>query len=136
MEMNPIMVVLMAFGRTYCGLDAEEAYAVADKTLELFVADGNNDYVDLFDLFDDVWAASLLKGTISESENTTPIHPLSERDHMLNLATSPEEYEALLLIPEENWPKKKKNPKRYEDKKFVAVRKKRNRKRRVWDKEV
>ena len=81
-------------------------------------------------------AASLLKGTISESENTTPIHPLSERDHMLNLATSPEEYEALLLIPEENWPKKKKNPKRYEDKKFVAVRKKRNRKRRVWDKEV
>lgn len=133
MEMNPNKLIIMAFTRTYCSLDAEEAEAVADLVLALHAEDSDNDYVDLFDLIDDVWAASLLAGTISERE-TNPPHPLSYRERQLNWATDPHELEHLMAIPLEEWPEDPPKPKRYKDSKFVSIKNKRKRKRRKWDK--
>ena len=46
-------MILACFGRVYCGLDAEEAVAVAQKAIS--VAGNNADIVDLLDAYDDVW---------------------------------------------------------------------------------
>jgi hypothetical protein len=132
MEINPIILALSIHGRIYCGLDAEEALAVAEQTVELAMADNEADIVDLLDMFDDVWAASLLAGTIHD-ESTIPEHPLDNKTRVLNNAADPEEYEMLALLPEENFGVKTKPPKRYKDPKFVAV-KKNKKKRRKWDK--
>ena len=137
MEVDPILLILSIHGRTYCSLDAEEALSVAEKTVELAMATPEvEDVVDIIDLFDDVWAASLLAGTIHEGE-TAPIHPLSAREHEANFAPDVETKEFILSQPDAEFePVPIKRPKRYKNKKFVAIKNKRNRKRRVWDKEV
>lgn len=123
-------LVLACFGRVFCGLDAEEAVAVARKAIE--VAGKDADAVDLLDAFDDVWAASLTAGTIHE-ELTMPTHPLDELTRMLNVAASQEERDFLM---EEygghvhDHPR----PKRYRDKSLVAIKSARQKKRRPWDK--
>jgi len=86
MEINPIILALSIHGRIYCGLDAEEALAVAEQTVELAMADNEADIVDLLDMFDDVWAASLLAGTIHD-ESTIPEHPLDNKTRVLNNAS-------------------------------------------------
>jgi hypothetical protein len=138
MEVDPIVLILSIHGRTYCGLDAEEAVAIAEKTIALANSTSDvEDIVDIIDLFDDVWAASLLAGTIHEGNDTAPVHPLSEKEHAANFAINSEEREQILSQPDEEWePIRIKRPKRYKNKKYIAIKKQRNRKRRVWDKEV
>jgi hypothetical protein len=138
MEVDPIVLILTIHGRTYCGLDAEEALAVAEKTIDMINSTPEvEDVVDLIDMFDDVWAASLLAGTIHEGNDTAPVHPLSEKEHAANFAISEEEREQILSQSDEEWETIPiKRPKRYKNKKYITVKKKRNRKRRVWDKEV
>lgn len=132
MEVDPIILALSVHGRIFCGLDAEEALAVAEKTVQLAMEDGETDVVDLLDMFDDVWGASLLAGTIHD-ESTIPEHPLDTKTRFLNNATSKEEYDELILLPDENFGPKVSTPKRYKNKQFIAA-KKNKKKRRKWDK--
>jgi len=132
MEVDSVILALAIHGRIFCGLDAEEAVIVAEKTVSLANETKEvEDIVDLLDLFDDVWAASLKAGTIHE-ENTTPIHPLDEYTHVLNAAAD----EAAAEVIHETYANFKdtvKRPKRYNNPKYVAVKsKKKNR--RKWDK--
>jgi hypothetical protein len=133
MAVDPIVLALALFGRIYCGLLPDEAEAVARKTVE--VAGRDADVVDLVDAFDDVWAASLTAGTISEG-NTNPVHPLSMRDRMLNLASDEHEREHIMLMDDDEFPPEPSRPARYKDPKLVAVRRTRNKPRRRWDKNV
>lgn len=138
MEIDPIVLILTIHGRTYCGLDAEEAFAVAQKTIDLANKTPEvEDVVDIIDLFDDVWAASLLAGAIHEGNDTTPVHPLSNREHEANFAHSDEAREEILSLPDKEFePIPIKRPKRYKNKKYIAIKKNRMRKRREYDKEV
>jgi len=135
-EVDPIVMSLCVYGRIFCALDAEEALACAEKAIVLALEDGETDPVDLLDMYDDVWAASLLAGTIHEGDDVIPIHPLSQREHEANFALTEEIREEILAEPEETFdPNPVKRPKRYKNKKYVAVKKKRRKKRRRWDKE-
>jgi len=136
MEVDPIVMSLCVYGRIFCALDAEEALAVAEKAIVEAMADGETDPVDLLDMYDDVWAASLLAGTVHEGDDVIPPHPLSAREHEANFAATPEIREEILSQPDEAFdPNPKPKPKRYKNKRFVAVKKKRRKKRRRWDKE-
>lgn len=131
MAVDPIVLALACFGRVYCGLDAEEALMVAEKTVA--VAGKNADAVDLLDAFDDVWAASLTAGTIHEGD-TTPVHPLSLRDHWLNSVNTEEDREHIMLMPDDEIPAEPPKPARYRDANLVASIRPAKRKRRKWDK--
>ena len=136
MEVDPILMSLCVYGRIFCGLDAEEALAVAEKAIVEAMADGETDPVDLLDMYDDVWAASLLAGTIHEGDDVIPVHPLSSREHEANFAATEELREEILAQPDEVFePVPFKRPKRYKNKKYVAVKKRRKKKRRRWDKD-
>jgi hypothetical protein len=136
MEVNHILMSLCVYGRIFCALDAEEALAVAEKAMALAMEDGETDPVDLIDMYDDVWAASLLAGTIHEGDDIIPVHPLSEREHQANFAPTAEAREEILSQPDKVFePVPKKRPKRYKNKKYVAVKKTRRKKRHYWDKE-
>jgi hypothetical protein len=126
---DPIILSLSIHGRIYCGLGAEEALMVAEKTVE--VAGVDADVVDLLDAFDDVWAASLTAGVISEKQ-TTPVHPLDDKTHALNFAVD-DEHRANIERDFEGFVDKQKRPARYKDKRFVAKRKIRKLKRRRWE---
>ena len=132
MEVDPIILALSVHGRIFCGLDAEEAFAVAEQTVALAMVDGETDVVDLLDMFDDVWGASLLAGTIHD-ESTIPTHPLNNKERFLTNASTKEEYEEIMALPDETFGEAIETPKRYKNKKFVAV-KKNKKKRRKWDK--
>lgn len=137
MEVDPILMSLCVYGRIFCALDAEEALACAEKAIVLAMEDGETDPVDLLDMYDDVWAASLLAGTIHEGDDIIPIHPLTQREHEANFANTPELREEILKWPDEVFePNPVPRPKRYKDKKYVAIKKERRKKRRRWDKEA
>lgn len=136
MEVDPIELVLAVLARTYCGLDAIEAEAVAKKVVELAKSTPEVEgVVDMLDLFDDVWAASLLAGTITEKDGTQPIHPLTYRESLANFAKNEHEREEVLSHPDEFYePNPVKKPKRYKDKRYVAAKPQRVKKRHNWDK--
>jgi len=133
MAVDKIVLSLACFGRIYCSLDAEQAVQVAEKAI--LVAGPDADEVDLLDAYDDVWAASLLAGTIEERE-TTPVHPLGFSEHFLNSVSTDEDREHIMLIPDEELPPEPKKPKRYRNPEFVAHKRRNKKKRRKWDKDV
>jgi hypothetical protein len=132
MEVNPILMNLTIYGRIYSGLTAEEGFACAEKAVS--IAGINADVIDLIDAFDDVWAASLLAGTIKETEDSTPIHPLSYRERFVKDTNNIDDKAALEALPDSAFDPEPAKPKRYKDKKYVAVVKERTKKRRSWDK--
>lgn len=134
MEVNPIILSLALYGRIYNGMTAEEGEACAFKAVE--IAGANADVVDFIDAFDDVWAASLLAGTINESENSVPMHPLSLRERLLKDVKDEHDREHIAALPESAFDPEPKRPKRYKNKNFVAIVKEKNKKKRHWDKEV
>lgn len=131
MAVDPIILALSVHGRIYCGMTADDAVMVAEKTVE--VAGPEADEVDLLDAFDDVWAASLMAGIIVEGDNT-PIHPIQQRESALSYTD--DEQEALNIM--EIFPKDDGiiRPKRYKNKNLIATKKRKKNKRRHWDKEV
>jgi len=131
MAVDPIVLALSVHGRIYCGMSADDAVMVAEKTVE--VAGSEADEIDLLDAFDDVWAASLTAGIIVEGDNM-PIHPIQERQSALSYCNNEEE--ALHIMA--NFPKDDGivRPKRYKNKNLIATKKRKKNKRRHWDKGV
>lgn len=134
MEVKSIILSLALYGRIYSGMTAEEGEACALKAVE--IAGDNADTVDLIDAFDDVWAASLLAGTINESENSTPMHPLKFRERLLNSVKDKHDRDHIASLPDSAFDPEPKRPARYKNKNFVAIVKDRNKKKRHWDKGV
>jgi hypothetical protein len=132
MEVNPILMVLTIYGRMYNGMTAEEGFACAQKAVD--IAGLNPDVIDLIDAFEDVWAASLLAGTIREDVDSVPIHPLSERERLIRGAADDKEKDKIIKMPDDAFEVESEKPKRYKDKKYVAIVNKRIKKRRHWDK--
>jgi hypothetical protein len=131
MALDPIILALSIHGRIYCGMSAEDAVMIADKTVE--VAGAGADEVDLLDAFDDVWAASLTAGIISEGDNT-PIHPIQERDTQLSYASDDDEHQRIReMFPKDDGIIR---PARYKNKNLIATKKRKKNKRRHWDKGV
>lgn len=132
MEVNPILMSLSIYGRIYSGMTIEEGFACAEKAVNIAGIDA--DVIDLIDAFDDVWAASLLAGTIKETEDATPIHPLHYRERLIR-NTKDDNYRAELeALPNSAFDPEPPKPERYKDKKYVAIIKQRTKKRRHWDK--
>jgi len=101
---------------------------MARKAVE--VAGAGADEVDLLDALDDVWAASVLAGTIV-MRDTLPVHPLSPKER--SVFWEMDEDEKLVLaatLPDEKYDV----PSRYKDHNLVARGKKNAKKRRRWDK--
>lgn len=131
MAVNPIILALSIHGRIYCGLAADDAVMIAEKTVA--VAGNNADEIDLLDAFDDVWAASLTAGVISEGNNM-PIHPIQARESALSYAEDEDGRQHIReSFPEDDGFIR---PKRYKDKNLIATNKRKKNKRRHWDKEV
>jgi len=131
MAVDPIVLALSVHGRIYCGMAADDAVMIAEKTIE--VAGPDADEIDLLDAFDDVWAASLTAGIIIEGHNT-PIHPIQQRDSLLSYTSDEQEQlEIMEMFPKDDGIVR---PKRYKDKSLIATKKRKKNKRRHWDKEV
>lgn len=131
MAVDPIVLTLSVHGRIYCGMAADDAVMVAEKTVE--VAGPDADEIDLLDAFDDVWAASLTAGIILEGDNT-PIHPIQQRESILSYTEDEEEQLAIMeTLPKDDGIVR---PKRYKDKNLIATKKRKKNKRRHWDREV
>jgi hypothetical protein len=131
MAIDPIILALSIHGRIYCGLAADEAVMVAEKTVS--VAGEGADEIDILDAFDDVWAASLTAGVISEGNNM-PIHPIQQRESLLSYASTEEERHSIMHdFPADDGLIR---PARYKDKNLIATKKRKKNKRRHWDKGV
>jgi len=131
MAVDPIILALSVHGRIYCGMAADDAVMIAEKTVE--VAGPDADEVDLLDAFDDVWAATLTAGIIMEGHNT-PIHPIQEREAALSYTEDEDERQRIReMFPEDDGIVR---PKRYKNKNLIATNKRKKNKRRHWDKEV
>ena len=104
MEVDNAALSLACLARVYHGASVEDSSIMARKAIEIAGADA--DEVDLLDALDDVWAASILAGTIVMGDYL-PVHPDSPKEQ---------------------------HPKRYRDANLVAHKKNRAKKRRRWDK--
>ncbi len=136
MEVNPVVVALAGFSRTFFGLSTQDAGLVAQKAFDLGVELGVSNVSDLLDLLDDVWGASLSEGLISESSLNVPEHPLSAKERHWNSIDTEEQRHLASQIPDDAWPKEAPKPKRYRNKRYMVQRRERARKRRWWDKDV
>jgi hypothetical protein len=131
MEINNVILSLAIFGRIFNGLDSQEAVVVAKKAVELCIEEGTTDPVDYIDMYEDVWAASLLAGTIHEGD-TVPIHPLDNYQTALNWANSEQQVEHIHEIYKD-YKDTVDRPDRYKNPRFVATKNAKNN-RRKWDK--
>jgi len=133
MEVNHTLLMLIGYGRTFCGLPIDDAYAVGKKAIE--IAGKKADEIDLIDAFEDVWGASMLAGTITEGGNTPP-HPHDWKTRSLNIAIKEQNYADAMTIKDmdiDDFPKQEPIPERYKDRGLIAQpNKKLNR--RPWDK--
>lgn len=136
MEVNPVVVALAGFSRTFFGLSPQDAELIAQKAFDLGVELGVDDVSDLFDLLDDVWGASLSEGLIKESALNVPEHPLTAKERHWNSIETDEQRHLASEIPDDAWPEEGPKPKRYKNKKYMVRRRERARKRRWWDKNV
>jgi len=103
-EVDNAALSLACLARVYHGASVEDSSIMARKAIE--ISGVGADEVDLLDALDDVWAASVLAGTMVMGDNL-PVHPDSPKEE---------------------------HPKRYGDANLVAHKKKRAKKRRHWDK--
>lgn len=128
MEVDNAALSLACLARVFHGASVEDSSIMARKAIEIAGVDA--DEVDLLDALDDVWAASILAGTMVMGDNL-PVHPMSpkeqadywepiERDNLTKHFTT---YHEKYTIP-----------KRYNDANLVSHKKKRAKKRRHWDK--
>lgn len=104
MEVDNAALSLACLSRVFHGASVEDSSMMARKAIE--IAGVGADEVDLLDALDDVWAASILAGTLVIADSL-PVHPDDPEDR---------------------------HPKRYKDANLVARKKKRAKKRRHWDK--
>lgn len=128
MAIDPIILALTVYGRIYCGLSIEDSEACALKAVEVVNQEPN--VINVMDAFDDVWAASLMAGTIKEHYDNGIMHPLPLRQRMIEQSADEEEREYWRLA---DLPDEPKRPARYKDKNLIAIAKINN-KRRHWDK--
>lgn len=128
MEVDNAILSLACLARVYHGASVEDAGMLARKAVE--VAGINADEVDLIDALNDVWAASMVAGTFVPVLSFDLIYPLSPKAEKILFASNDDEkHEA------SHWPDEEHViPKRYKDTNLVAHKKKRNKKRRHWDK--
>jgi len=127
-EVDNVVLSLAVLARIFHGASSEDSSMMARKAVE--VAGVGADEVDLLDALDDVWAASVLAGTIV-MRDTLPVHPLSPKER--SVFWEMDEDEKLVLaatIPDEEYDV----PSRYRDHSLVARGKKNAKKRRRWDK--
>jgi hypothetical protein len=114
-EVNNIILTLACFGRVYNHLSANDAVAVARKTVE--IAGPEADEIDLLNAWDDVWAVSLKAGLISE-ENTRPIHPIQAKKNALKWETDERVRKTIMeFVPEDDGIKR---PDHYDDLSLAA----------------
>ncbi len=136
MAIEPVVVALTGFCRTFFGLSSVDAELVASKAVLLAEEFGIVDVSDLFDLVDDVWGASLSAGIISESSLNVPEHPLTAKERHWNSLVNNEQRREAAMINEDSWPVESPKPPRYKNSKFRVARKLGKKKRRWWDKNV
>ena len=127
MEVDNAALSLACLARVFHSASVEDSSTMARKAIEIAGVDA--DEVDLLDALDDVWAASILAGTIV-MENTLPVHPMSPKEQ--------DDYWEPIVKDDltkhfTKYHEKYTIPKRYEDANLVARKKKRNKKRRNWD---
>lgn len=127
MEVDNTILSLACLARVYHGASVEDAGMLARKAIEIAGVDA--DEVDLLDALHDVWAASMVAGTFVPILSSDLIYPLSPKaEKTLFASNDDEKHEAL------HWPDEEHAiPKRYKDANLVARKKKRNKKRRHWD---
>lgn len=127
MEVDNAILSLACLARVYHGASVEDAGMLARKAIEIAGVDA--DEVDLIDALDDVWAASMVAGTFAPAQFDL-IYPISPKQELILTAVTEEEKNAAKQVIEEEHV----IPKRYKNVNLVARKKKRNKKRRSWDK--
>jgi hypothetical protein len=127
-EVDNAALSLACLARVFHGASVEDSSIMARKAIEIAGADA--DEVDLLDALDDVWAASILAGTMVMGDNL-PVHPMSPKEQ--------EDYWQPIMVVQDAkqaaaYGKEHVVPKRYKDANLVSYKKKRAKKRRQWDK--